>query len=250
MGGGRRGSGDTRATVGERLALLALVVAIYGLYFPISRITARLPGHHPVLWIDRAVPLRPEWIYIYAMIFLFACLPALVVADRRLVRRMALAYVSVQLVSYVIFLAFPVQMILQPRELPATSFATWGLRLAYWLDQPSNAFPSLHVGISLLAALCSWKADRLVGGIGLVVALLIAASTMLVKQHYFVDVVSGLLLGGLGYAVFVARCPVPEADWRRRRLPRWMPALLLVTYVLIVAGFYPLYRAGWAPWGP
>src|SRR6185312_379886 len=81
------------------------------------------------------------------------------------------------------------------------------LRTLYAVDAGWNLFPSLHVGHSLLVALLYRKHARAGTWLVWTGALLISASTVLIKQHYVVDVLAGALLAGACY--FVAWQPLP-----------------------------------------
>lgn len=230
--------------IAERLLLAGAVTAFYLLYFPISRGLDGAGGHHPVTWIDRALPVDARWMYVYFAVMISGFTPGLTVASRGLFRRVALAYLVAQASAFAVFLAWPVVMD-QRAEVPVTSFATWGLAVCYHIDPPGTCFPSIHVTLAVLAALCSWKADRVVGSVAVVIGVLIAFSTLMVKQHYLVDVLGGFVLASVTWALVVAPWrPAPE---ERMALPRWAPLTLLVVYGLAVLGLYVVYRLGVAP---
>ena len=233
----------------ERLLWLPPVAAVYACYFPLSRWTEALPGRTLSTPIDELVPLAPIWMYVYALVFLAGFLPLFVVADRMLFRRVIAAFVTVELCGFTIFALFPVHMVGRIEDVPVTSLATWGLRFTYHVDAPSNLFPSMHVALAVLAALCCWKVDRLMGGGAGVVAALIAASTLLVKQHWLADVVAGAALGFVVWGVFVARFPTPtEGAEGAPRHPRWVSLVPAVGFGGAVLCCWLLYRSGYAPW--
>ena len=233
----------------ERLLWLIPVSLVYSCYFPLSRYTATLPGHTLDTALDRAIPLVPGWMYVYALVFLAGFLPLFVVADRLLFRRVVAAFVAVEVTGFMLFVLYPVHMTGRDGELAVTSLATWGLRLTWYVDAPSNLFPSLHVALALLAALCCWKVDRLIGaGAGLVAAA-ISASTVLVEQHWVTDVVAGAVLATGAWWLFVARAPEPvDGPEGPARHPRWLSVIPAVIYGLTVLTLWLLYRGGWTPW--
>jgi membrane-associated phospholipid phosphatase len=171
-------------------------------------------------------------------------LPALTVAHRGLFRRVALAYFVAQAAAFAVFPLWPVVMDLRP-VVEVTSFPTWGMALCYHLDPPGTCFPSIHVTLAALAALCAWKADRAIGVVGAILGLLIAFSTMMVKQHHLVDVLAGLALGSATWAAVVAPWRAPPGE--RLALPRAVPTLLLAAYGLFVLVLATLYWLGVPP---
>ena len=232
----------------ERCLLLLAVTALYLLYIPLSRYTTQLEAYHPVTFIDHALPSVSGWMYVYAAVFITGFMPVLVVVPRDLFRRVAAAYALVQGVAFAFFLLLPVHMENRPLDMAVVDFPTWGQRLAYYLDTQAACLPSIHVTMAVLAALCTWKADRLMGAVGVVVAILVAISTLLVKQHYLVDVVVATALATAAWRLLVYPWkPAPE-DRDRLHFPRWMPSLLLIPYGGVVGVLYLLYSLDWWPW--
>ena len=78
-------------------------------------------------------------------------------------------------------------------------FSVWGfvVWVIYSLDLPLNCFPSMHVSLVFLGlfVIKMYRPDLL--RYYLVWAIAIALSTLLVKQHYIVDVLAGGVLGSL-----------------------------------------------------
>mgnify|MGYP002640865254 FL=1 len=232
----------------ERSLLLAVVTGFYLLYIPINRYSTQLEAYHPETFIDRAIPSTPGWMYVYAAVFITGFMPVLVVRPRSLFRRVAAAYALVQAVAFACFMLVPVHMQHRPLDMAVVDFPSWGQRLAYYLDTQAACLPSIHVTLAVLAALCTWKADRLAGAVGFVLAVLVATSTLMVKQHYLADVVAAAVVAGGAWVLVV----MPWKPSREQRgplhFPRWMPSLLLVPYGAVVLGLYLLYLAGWWPW--
>ena len=64
------------------------------------------------------------------------------------------------------------------------------------LGGPHGAFPSLHVGASVLALTFDLRyGDRLRGLVYVPLVLLIALATLVLRYHYVVDLVVGAALG-------------------------------------------------------
>ena len=221
------------------MLLIAFVVLSYVLYLPIGAWSAGLGGRPLDVALDRATPFVPELVFVYGLLYPAAALPLVVPLERRVFRRVAAAYLSIEALSFAVFVLFPVHMTLRP-ELPADGgFATWTMALLFWADHPSNCFPSLHVSTAVLAALCVGKVDRVLGGVGLVLAAAISASTMFVKQHYLADVLAGAALALVAWWFLVRPVPVERVpfEWRRLRP-------LVLAQVLLYAVLFLLHRGG------
>ncbi len=68
-------------------------------------------------------------------------------------------------------------------------------------DPPTNTFPSLHVANSILCAAALRRASHPAWRGSVVLAACIAASVLLLKQHWIADVVAGALFGAFGAGV-------------------------------------------------
>ena len=233
----------------ERALIVVGVTAVYSLYWPINQWTASFDAHDLSTALDRATPLVPGWLYVYALLFVTSYLPILVIRDRLLFRRVALAALGLEVCALTTFVLYPVRMTLRPEILPpADSLTNWGMHLAYFLDEPVNCFPSLHVAAAALAAASVWKVDRTLSVAAAVLLGLVAASTMLVKQHLVADVVAAVVLVGFWYALVVHPLDVSDRSREQLRMHRGWLLLVPGLYAAMILGMWLLYRGGWAPW--
>ena len=203
-----------------RTAIASALVSLLPLYFGIGAMTLGRPLHAPMTAFDRAVPLEPAWMIVYASMYVFAFLPLLVVRDGQLFYRAGQAYVTVLVIAYVGFILYPT-VGPKPDAVIGTGFAAWLLRLQYSIDWPYNCFPSLHVAHSFVSALTSFRVHKGLGWTAVLWACLIGVSTLFTKQHYAVDVVGGALAAYIAYVMFLRGYPrdaTQESD--RRRAPR------------------------------
>lgn len=159
--------------------------------------------------IDAGVPFLPWAAWPYATYALL--LPALVLLASRLAgfERVIAAAVSTAFANAAVYLVWPTR--LQARtEAPAGTL----LALIQQLDTTLCAIPSGHVSlpmaITTAALVVSGDARglaarrwRRVSACFLVWTIVLAASTLLTKQHYLVDAVSGAMFG-LAVGIFVA----------------------------------------------
>lgn len=186
-----------------RSFLASVVVFLIPMYFVIGQATADRVHYQPFTWLDRAMPLWPEWIFVYATLYLCAFIvPLVVVRGSQLVERTLQAYLFVMLVSYVIFWFYPT---VTPRveNQDVNGAAEWTLQLFYRLDQPYGCFPSLHVAYSAAGAFACCRVRPRLGRAMLAWTVLIAVSTIYTKQHFAVDAIAGGLLGIVAWALFL-----------------------------------------------
>jgi len=143
-------------------------------------------------------------------------LPVFIVRQQEQIRRTVLAYLMVWITAYICFLVYPT-IAPRPARVIGEGFAVWGLRFLYGADPPYNCFPSLHVAHSFISALTCYRVNRKVGIGATLCALIIGVSTLYTKQHYVLDVIAGIFLACLAYALFLRSYSgekIPELDRR------------------------------------
>ncbi len=156
------------------------------------------------LGIDALIPLRPEWVVIYVLTFLFWLMGLYMISrlDEERCCRAAAGVIFADLICGFIFIAFP-SCITRPELEPGGVF-TWMLSVVYALDTPTNCFPSMHCLLSWLVFRQSLSAPGARPGYKMfcgVFTALVFLSTLFVKQHVAADVIGGLFFGELAYVL-------------------------------------------------
>jgi hypothetical protein len=179
----------------------ALWVAVIGLFFFMAyggaNEIAALGAPHPALYMgwERAIPFVPAFILPYMSSDLLFVVVFMAAADRDALQRLGLRCGLAIALSAAVFVAMPLQM---GFERPAVEGWTAPLFAFLELDRPYNQFPSLHISLGFIA----WHTlDRRLGRAWrLPLAawfLAIAASTLLVWQHHFIDLPGGAAVAAL-----------------------------------------------------
>lgn len=169
------------------------------------------------LWttFDRYIPLVPEAFFAYSLYYALAVMPAFLARTRRDLAEMGVSFAIVTGVGWLAYVLVPVRM-----EYPAVTCLGLScdlLRGLYEADGGVNVFPSLHVGHSVLVAsmFISYRERVPSWIIALVVAMAaaVSVSTVLLKQHYLVDIPAGFVLAVGGW--WLARRLVAAAwEWQ------------------------------------
>ncbi len=145
--------------------------------------------------LDDAIPFWTwtSWFYlpVYAAIFIIAISGF---RSRELFNR---ALTAVGLVMFVGALGHIFIRAEYPRPVlhpPYPDVSTAFMALVQRIDRPGNVFPSLHVAQTSTLAFLLYRERPRLGAFTIVLAALLALSTMTTKQHFIADVISGYAL--------------------------------------------------------
>ncbi len=179
----------------EQPVLALLMFAVWALgYLAVARVTEGSVSYPvPTLEWEEKIPFMPIFVWIYLCIYPLFVLPFLFIRDKQFFRLFSFSYILVMCVCYLCYLLIPVSFTRRP-DLVVTSFSTFALNIIYETDNSWNCFPSSHVAMSLLASLTILEVHRIRGILATLLTVLIAVSTVLIKQHYVIDVVAAMVL--------------------------------------------------------
>lgn len=148
------------------------------------------PRELPFTALDQTIPFLPELLPLYVAYIPFFWWTGARSEDDATLNRFFYSSHFQLLICLAVYLLFPVKM---PRELFYPTDPTgWADTFWRWFDGPNNCLPSLHAANCLLFIQFNWQ--RPFPLLHTVVALAIIASTVLVKQHYVVDLLAGALV--------------------------------------------------------
>lgn len=111
----------------------------------------------------------------------------------------------VTLPVFLVFLLLPVEVDLRS-EVAGDDILTTLLSLIHGVDQPYNAWPSLHVGHSLCVVLSVplvYNLNKFSHATLWIAWLLLSISTMTTQQHYLFDVITGILFALVVHYKFI-----------------------------------------------
>lgn len=230
---------ETWTQVVEKIVFL-FVLCIGYLMIERWEAAEHLTFHQLYTPLDRWIPFRVGWVHIYVSLFALMITPFLWATNRSYYRRLFTAYAATLVVAYLIFLVFPT-MIDRPDTQGMTGFNVYVYRLMIGVDAATNCFPSLHVGLSVLTALCLLPLHRLLGIAFVLWALGIAASTLFLDQHFVADVLAGAALATTAWYLTIGRrLPAAPADFRNHR-SGWILLIPVLLQAAMVLGFYVTY---------
>ncbi len=149
--------------------------------------------------IDDYIPFMPAWVVFYFMYYFWHLWLLYIIRNKEQLYFIGMSFVITSLLAGITFVVFPTHM--PRRELLAVpELFRPAFELLYILDKGYNLLPSLHTAQSFLIAWFARKylSDKRLVNLITSGSLMIIASTVLIKQHFFIDIPAGLLYAYVG----------------------------------------------------
>lgn len=196
------------------IPLAASLLFNFFTYFCTRPLTNLLPHYDISIGLDYKIPFIPAWMIIYVLAFPIWALGYIMIGreDRDTVFRIMTAELIAKFICLIFFFAMPTAM---PADLTVTHISGHGFigflsNIVYGADQPNNLFPSIHCLESWMIFRATFSCKRLFKSKTAVVsyqiflfvaAILVFASTVLVNQHLFLDIIGGIVVVEIGLIV-------------------------------------------------
>ncbi len=159
--------------------------------------------HTPSLPLDEHIPFVPLFLIPYIGCFVhWAATFYLVYRTRNGCSRLFPAAMMGYIAAFAVFLIYPTTIIRPLEETEGVWAFIYGMVCA--VDAPLNLFPSVHCMVAFLCAACTHKAEgisRWYGYMSAIMCVIVCASTVLVKQHFILDVLGGVVLGATSWHI-------------------------------------------------
>lgn len=155
--------------------------------------------HIAPIFVDNWIGFKPNYLYFYLSLWVYVSLVPALMKNRKELIYYGIYIGAVCLIGVGFYILFPTsvpQYAIDLHQYPQFS-------LLKTIDTAGNAFPSLHVATAFFSAFWfDYLLIQMKGNIGIrmmsaVWCLGIIYSTMAIKQHLFMDVIGGLILGGI-----------------------------------------------------
>lgn len=202
---------ELKERASHRLALKTLVtvggIAIFFYaYFWVMRHPLSAETVMPLTWIDELIPFSPGFFFLYASLWIYVSLGAVLAGDARELATWGAVSFAMAVIGLGIFMAVPTKV---PNA--AIDWSQYpSLQFLRTVDVSGNACPSLHVAFAAFTAvvlhrqLRAMRSPQALVACNLLWCLAIVYSTIATRQHVALDVVAGALLAGVS-AVAYAR---------------------------------------------
>lgn len=154
--------------------------------------------------VDGYFPFQPAWVLMYIGTFLFWFFQYTTVARESpaMAYRLAAGDFVAKMICMLFFIFLPTTNV-RP-EVTGDGFIPFLMRFIYWIDTPTNLFPSIHcfvawMGTHYMFLTKKVRCKPLVCILCVIGSLMVFASTLFTKQHVFWDVIGGVVVAEIGF---------------------------------------------------
>lgn len=169
--------------------------------------------------LDNKVPFIPIFIlFYYAYYPVVFSVAILGYRQREVLYQAVVGYMTITAIAWTCFIAFPVQMV----QADLSGCTSWACNLVggmYSVDPGYNVLPSLHVAHSTMVWLFFRRYAPRFASLFAFLLVGITLATVLIKQHYLLDLPAGFLVGYIGYLA-----GVPLGERVAQRAQRFFPS--------------------------
>lgn len=196
---------------------MGFMVLFFQAYFWLLHNPSREPFTMPTLAIDDWVPFTPAAFSAYVSLWVYVSLPSALLPHLRELLRYGLWTAALCAFCLLLFWIFPTQT-----PVPNIDW-TQHPQLAFMkgLDAAGNACPSLHVASAVYSAFWLHRIFSQVGAptllrwLSVLQCAVIVWSTMAIRQHVFLDVLAGVVVGVVFAWLSLRNAPPAPGDWSR-----------------------------------
>lgn len=172
-----------------------------------SRIFTTGMHHYDIsIAIDRMLPFITPMVSVYVLAYVTWSLGFIIIGreSKKLCYEVCSAEMIAKLICLVCFIMMPTT--LTRPEITGTGFWNWLTSLIYSMDAADNLFPSIHCLESWILFRGVMRCEKQGTAMKIfmfVSAILVFASTVLIKQHVVIDIIGGVLVVEIG--LFLAK---------------------------------------------
>jgi len=163
--------------------------------------------------LDNAIPFC-EWFlfaYLFWFIYIVGMLAYTLFFDIEAFRKYMEFVILTYSITLIIYFIFPTAQNLRPQQFAHNNILTRFLSVFYKFDTNTNVMPSLHVIGAMAVSFAAWH-SKLFGRVSWrivfsLVTILICLSTMFIKQHSVIDILTALCLCFAAYPIIYRAAP-------------------------------------------
>ena len=167
---------------------ILLAVILFVIYLLINYLNQGREVFTHSISLDNNIPLISWFVYFYLLMFILIFIPF----NKKNNGKITLNYIIAVLIAFLFFIILPTatyRPLIQEGNINDIL-----VNLVYSADLQYNAFPSLHAALLTLSFYFLLKYKKIIAYKMLPLYILSLISTLFIKQHYILDILSGILL--------------------------------------------------------
>ena len=186
------------------IPVLSVIAANLIVYYVTGFAVDDSQRHYIYMQIDGMIPFVPGFVVFYVLAFVQWAANWFFTAreGKEFCFRFSKADVIAKALCLIVFIAYPT--IMERPHLEVSGVFSWILNIIYNADRPVNCLPSIHVlasWIAMRAALSMERVGNIYRLLNVLECVLCMFAVVLIKQHYFIDIPTGILAAEIGLAV-------------------------------------------------
>jgi len=177
----------------NRIQIYSLFWVVVVFYFIIPFIRPSIECPDWIYYFDQFIPFISWMIIPYYSYYIMFIIPPFIIKNDKKLSLLTSLLIKISLFSYVIYLVWPISSDVILKQVGDSSFSFFHSSITFdFLYQ--NAFPSMHVAISVLIGYVIAKEYPQKKYLSCLWVVGIFIATFLTKQHYVLDAISGFVV--------------------------------------------------------
>jgi len=186
-----------------RLAATAALIFSFAVFYLGTNHFSIFSAHTlPLFDWEKSIPFLPGTVIFYLLAYLQVIL-VFYLADKPDLKKIFRGMLGLIIFHGLFFFFYPTAYPRPSLPLDTSVLSRLGYQLIIFFDKSGNCFPSLHVALSLFSSLALGKKSLSLKITFFIITALAVASTLTLKQHYFVDILGGLATAIIFYGIFI-----------------------------------------------
>ena len=189
----------TNSNLFKRISIFSLFLLFFCVYFLIALLIEPIPCPNWISNIDKYIPFIWWMIIPYYSYYILLIIPPFLIQDIEKIKLLTKTLIEMSIFCYITYIIWPISSsnVLASVSSNPLDFLHEFITFKF-LDQ--NALPSMHVSVTTTIGLAISKYKIKYKNLMLMMILGIFLATFLIKQHYLIDSITGLILG---YTAFI-----------------------------------------------
>ena len=188
----------TNSNLFKRISIFSLFLLFFCVYFLIALLIETIPCPNWISNIDKYIPFIWWMIIPYYSYYILLIIPPFLIQDIEKIKLLTKTLIEMSIFCYIIYIIWPISSsnVLASVSSNPLDFLHEFITFKF-LDQ--NALPSMHVSVTTTIGLAISKYKIKYKNLMLMMILGIFLATFLIKQHYLIDSITGLILGYIAF---------------------------------------------------